>query len=296
MRGLAIGVDIGGTRTKIALVEAPGSLMDEREVASDYPTAAALVDAVAAETESWRSTHGERLDGVGVAVPGLVDRSAGSVSRVPNLPVIDGMEVVEAFSRRLALPVVLDNDANAAGLGEAHLGAAAGAQLAVCLTVGTGVGGAIIRNGRLWRGRGGLAGEIGRVVIDAEGQTFFEEEVAAAAVVRNYRQAAQLRDGPTDAEGVARLAAEGDPSAREAFAACGRRLGVGLALLINILNPERIVVGGGVADAGEWFLGPAEEEAGRRAWDEAYRQCEIVPAELGTRAGMIGAALLNWHP
>ena len=292
---LAIGVDVGGTATKLGLIEAPGRVVDERETASDFPDAAALVDAITAETESWRRTHAGRIDGIGVAVPGLVDRRAGTVSRVPNLPVLEEMNVVEAVSASLSLPVVIDNDANAAGLAEAHLGAAAGADLAVCLTVGTGVGGAIIQGGRLWRGHRGYAGELGRVLIDPDGEVFFEDEVAAAAVVRNFEGAAgRIVEGIVAAD-VSQRAEEGDEAARRALAECGRKLGVGLAVLINLLNPDFIVVGGGVAGAGEWLLGPARAEAEARSWDLAFRDCQIVAAALGARAGVIGAALLTWH-
>jgi glucokinase len=294
----SIGVDVGGTRTKLVLLDHPGEVCDSREVSSRVETPEALVDAVADATRAWLHSS-PRPVGLGVAVPGLVDRSTGCVVQAPNLPILNDFDIRGALQRATGLTAELDNDANVAGLAEARLGAAADCHSAVCLTVGTGLGGAIICEGRLWRGFSGMAGEVGRLLLDDDPTRFLEEDVGAPAVVRAYEELATGRgEGPiegVDAAEVARRAASGDTAAREALARCGRRLGVVLAILVNVLNPERIVVGGGVAGAGEWFLGAACAEGERRAWAQAWRRCEVVAARLGTRAGAIGAALLVEH-
>ncbi len=295
MGNSAIGVDIGGTLTKLVWFEESGKVIDEKRIASPAESAADLVDAIAAAIEPWMSP-GDRPapDGVGVAVPGLVLAAEGRVLRAPNLGILDDFPIGEELAAALGGKVVVDNDGHTAGLAEVRLGAAVGAEMAVCLTVGTGVGGAIIERGRVWRGCGGLAGEFGRMVLDAEGRTFFEEEVGATAVVQAYLDRGGAPAADIDAAEVSRRAAAGEEAAVAAFELCGRRLGIGLALLVNLLNPQFIVVGGGVAGAGELFLGPARAEAERRAWQQAWAQCDVVPALLGANAGAIGAALLTW--
>ena len=289
----AIGVDIGGTRTKLVLLEAPGTVIEAREIGSDFATAEAVVEVITMETAVWRQLDEGTPPSLGLAVPGLVERDAGRVLSAPNLKVLDNFAIAIALEATTGLHVEVDNDAHAFGLAEAHLGAAAGYDSAVCLTVGTGVGGAIIHAGTVWRGHGGLAGELGHLVLDPEPSQFFEQEVGGGAVVAEYRRLAENPTADVDAEVVARFADSGDNAARQALALCGRRLGVGLAILVNLLNPQRIVIGGGVVDAGEWFLGPARIEGERRAWAESWAQCEVVPAALGPMAGAIGAALLS---
>ncbi len=289
----AIGVDIGGTRTKLVLLEAPGTVIEAREIGSDFATAEAVVEVITMETAVWRQLDEGTPPSLGLAVPGLVERDAGRVLSAPNLKVLDNFAIAIALEATTGLHVEVDNDAHTFGLAEAHLGAAAGYDSAVCLTVGTGVGGAIIHAGTVWRGHGGLAGELGHLVLDPEASQFFEQEVGGGAVVAEYRRLAENPTADVDAEVVARFADSGDNAARQALALCGRRLGVGLAILVNLLNPQRIVIGGGVVDAGEWFLGPARIEGERRAWAESWAQCEVVPAALGPMAGAIGAALLS---
>lgn len=286
-----IGVDVGGTRTKLVLLEYPGTVIDSRNIDSRCDTPQRLASAIAAAAADWIAAEPAPL-ALGVAVPGLVDRRAGRVLRAPNLQLLDGFDICEALQRETGLVVEIDNDANAAGLAEARLGAAADCHSAVCLTVGTGVGGAVIHRGRLWRGYCGTAGEIGRLLLDADATRYFEQDIGAGAVVRAYRELSAQLVADGDSAEVARRAQTGDEAARQALARCGARLGVGLAIVVNLFNPEVIVVGGGVAGAGEWFLAPARAEGERRAWSYAWRHCRVVAARLGGQAGAIGAALL----
>ena len=236
----AIGVDIGGTRTKLVLLEAPGTVIEAREIDSDFVTAEAVVEVITMETAVWRQSNEGTLPCLGLAVPGLVERDAGRVLWAPNLGVLDNFSIAIALEVTTGLHVEVDNDAHTFGLAEAHLGAAAGYDSAVCLAVGTGVGGAIIHGGTVWRGHGGLAGELGHLVLDPEASRFFEQEVGAGAVVAEYRRLAENPTADVDAELVARFADSGDNAARQALALCGKRLGVGLAILVNLLNPQRL--------------------------------------------------------
>lgn len=288
-----IGVDVGGTSTKLVLFEAPATVHERRALPSRWSSGDEFVASVIAVLQPWlASDAGAAVSAVGLGVAGLIDRGGGRLLRAPNLEMLEGFALVPALRAATGLRVEIDNDANAAGLAEATLGAAVGCTSAVCLTVGTGVGGAIVQEGRLWRGHAGMAGEIGRLLLDDDAPSYLEDEVGAAAVVRRYREGDGATVDDIDAAEVARRADQGDEAAQQALADCGRRLGVGLAVLVNLLNPERIVIGGGIAGAGKWFLDPARREGERRAWPLAWEQCEIVAAQLGADAGAIGAALL----
>jgi glucokinase len=290
-----IGVDIGGTSAKLVHLEYPGNVLDHARVPSTHPSGDHLVAALHGAMVPWLEAGKGALGGVGVAVPGLVDRAVGRVLPGSNLPYLDGFGIVAALRSATDLPVELDNDANAAGLAEAQLGAAQGCDSAVCLTVGWGVGGALILGGRLWRGYHGMAGEVGRMLLDEGGERTLESKAGAAAIVSAFRALGGAIAEDTDVAEVARRADNGDQAAREALAECGRHLGIGLAIAVNFINPQRIVIGGGVANSGEWYLGAAREECGRRARGPAWEGTEVVVAALGRDAGAIGAALLCRH-
>ena len=245
--------------------------------------------------EGWRSG----AVGIGIGVPGLVDRRRGVVLRVPALPFLDGFPLLDRAGELVEVRVDMDNDANVAGLAEAHFGSAQGAGLAVVLTIGTGIGGVMIEAGRLLRGHSGLAGEVGHMVVEPDGRGCecgghgcLQTEVSAPAIVRRYREIAGETEAVLDAAEVSRRADSGDAAARAALAVCGRYRGMGLATLVNLLNPQTIVIGGGVVAAGDWLFGPAVEEAARRAWTEAWQDCDLVEARLGPMAGVVGAACL----
>jgi len=287
-----VGVDIGGTSAKLVHLEHPGTVLDHARVPSTHASGDELVTALRGAVAPWLEAGQDSAVGIGVAVPGLVDRAAGRVLPGSNLPYLDGFEIVGALAAATGLRVELDNDANAAGLAEARLGAAQDCHSAVCLTVGWGVGGALILGGRLWRGCHGMAGEVGRLLLDEDGERTLESKVGAKGIVSAYRALGGTLADDTDVAAVAERAEEGDQAARQALAQCGRRLGIGLAILVNVINPQRIVIGGGVANAGEPYLGAAREECGRRARGPAWEGTEVVVAALGRDAGAIGAALL----
>ncbi len=304
-----LGVDIGGTNVKTALVGVDGAVLsfESREWSGGPPEDA--VDAAVSSARSQIRSSGLVPDGCGCACAGLVDATAGVVRYSPNLPEWCDVELSAMFSRELGIPVALENDANAAAYGEYAVGAGRGARNLVMLTLGTGIGGGIVLDGRLYRGSHGMAGEIGHTTVDTEGPTCacgsrgcLESLANAEAVVA---RALDLLDGgrgsalegiaasrPLRAVDVGKAAASGDDVATEALAVVGRALGVGLANVSQILDPDVIVIGGGVIAAGEPLLRPAREELEARLSGYEFRGPRVVPAALGDTAGVVGAALL----
>lgn len=302
-----LGIDIGGTNVKAALVSEDGALLSfDSQPWSGGPAC----DVVASADSLRASLCGGRPDAeviaCGVGSAGLVDPVEGLVRVSPNLPEWRDVELRRMFQEAMGLPVRLENDANAAAYGEYAAGAARGATNAVVLTLGTGIGGGIIIGGSLYRGRA-FAGEVGHMTVDLDGppcpcgnRGCLERLASAGAIVRNVRTLLEsgresvLEDGPgLTAETIGSAAADGDAVAKEALDAAGRALGAGLAILGLVLDPDVIVLGGGVAAAGEPLFGPAREEFASRAYIGGAELTPIVPAVLGNTAGVVGAALLS---
>jgi glucokinase len=288
-----LGLDVGGTNTKLAVLEDDGDRRDLLATAT-IPTgpgepADALARLAAAAGELVAASGPVAAAGVGL--PGLFDEASGRVVLLPNLPgAWTGREVAGPLAGRLGVPVALINDARAFTLAESRLGAAAGCPTVVCLTLGTGVGGGVVVDGRLRFGPSGRAGELGHQVIEVGGppcgcgnRGCVEAFAAGAALCRLGG-----RDSP---EAVFAAAAAGDARAAAAVAAVVGRLAVGIANLVTVLWPERVVVGGGVAAAGERLFGPLRAAVAASAPLVDPSAYEIVPAALGPAAGAIGAAL-----
>lgn len=248
---------------------------------------------------------GVKVKAIGVGCPGPLDSRKGVVLSPPNLPDWRGLPLKKIIERRFRLPVVLENDANCAGLGEAVKGAGRGASSMVLLTLGTGIGSAIVLNGRLWTGKGGFAAELGHTSIDINGpkcgcgnRGCIEMYASATAVVRRMRQA--LRRGYRSkyfktaagitAEQIYHAANKGDNLPRRIADETAVYLGAAIANIINALDPEVIVLAGGMAKAGRGFLGKIKKETKARVLKETMRGVKIVPAVLGEDAGIIGAA------
>jgi glucokinase len=306
-----IGVDMGGSKLLAGVLD-PQLRIHHR---SQRPLAgleqAALLDAVVDAVQEARARQGEAIEAVGFGIPALLDdrsdRSAFSV----HLPLRD-VPFADLMSERLGLPVFVDNDGNMAALAEHRAGAARGADHAVVLTIGTGIGGGLILGGELYRGAVGAGAELGHVVIDLDGppcqgacpnRGCVEALASGPALAREAERIAAERPesalGRALAEGrplagplVSELAHDGDRAAAEALALIGTRLGVAIAGFVNIFNPEVVVVGGGVIGAGELLLGPARAEVARRALPPSRQLVEIRPAHFGVEAGMIGAGAL----
>jgi len=310
---VVVGVDIGGTKVLAGVVDNAGSVTStalritpgRRVVTSQVEDA--LVEAI------LECAGGRPLAGVGVAAAGFVDSRGERVMFAPHLP-WQGEPLRQLLEDRLGSHVMLDNDANCAARAEAHHGAARGASSALMVTMGTGIGGALLLDGRVLRGANGMAGEFGHMQVVPDGRPCecgrngcWEQYSSGKALVRNARALMADRvsmlhdmcDGSTarvTGPMVTAAAEEGDPVACAAFAPVGDWLGVGVASLVAALDPELVVIGGGVSAAGDLLLEPARAALRRTLVGAAHRVVpELVAAELGPQAGMIGAALLLRH-
>ena len=289
------GFDLGGTQLKFGLVDARGRVLFKDKT----PTPPSLRDFVRLAGEIWRDLKQrapEPLLAAGFGIPGIFDLRSRKILQSPNYPELDSFDLEPALDGVIDAPVSIGNDANMAAYGEYAFGAGRGVSSLVLLTIGTGIGGGIILDGKLWQGGCGYAGEVGHIIVNPEGQMCncglqgcLEAEAAAPAIVRHYGRTAGNRTAAT-AEEIYRLAKDGDPAAHEAFARAGRYLGIGLGILINLLNPEKILLGGGVMTTGELLLEPAVAEARKRSYRASFACCAIEKAVLGNDAGMIGAA------
>jgi glucokinase len=302
----AIGLDIGGTKIAGLLVDEDGTIHEriERDTpAEDVDATLERVHAVGAELAS-------EAEAVGVGAAGMVDFDAGVMRSAPNLAWRE-VPIRDLISERLGLPCLLDNDANAAAWGEFRFGAARRYDEAVLMvTVGTGIGGGIIADGHLYRGAHGFAAEIGHIIVEPDGplcgcgnRGCWEQVASGRALDRLGAEAARedhtiliarlAAGNPVTGRYVADAAREGDAKALAIFDRVGSRLGEGIAGLVNVLDPEAVVVGGGVAEEGELILDPA-----RRAFVDAVEAPDhrpavsLLEAALGNDAGAIGAAAL----
>jgi glucokinase len=285
-----IGVDVGGTKILAGLVTAEGTLEAHRETPTPVGSQKTLLDAL---DTAAREFADERVAAVGFGVPSRIDVRTGRVDASVNIPLGD-IDLRDVMSQRLALPVAVANDANAATLAEFVAGAGRAVRTMVMLTLGTGVGGGVVIDGRLYHGWA----EFGHMVVVVDGEPCFGActgrghlEAYASGTAATMR-AQQAFGQAADAHRLVRLAHEGDELAREILEDIGRHLGAGIGSLINLFDPDRVVIGGGFAAAGELILAPAREVARRDALTPAHESAEIVRAELGTMAGVIGAGLV----
>lgn len=252
---------------------------------------------------------GENLVAVAVAAPAAIDFENGVITTSPNLPEMNGLPMAEEIRRHLGMEAVLENDANAAAIGERWLGASKGVDNSIMVTLGTGVGGGIIINGDIIRGPDGSAGEIGHINVEPEGvecgcgsRGCVEQYSSATGVVRIANELSAENPGsalneltkPTS-EDVFEIALAGDCSALEVFRRQGYYLGIMLAGLINALNPETIVVGGGASGGWDLFASHMEREIRARSYKEAAERAKITRSQLGDDAGILGGALLGFQ-
>ena len=286
-----IGVDLGGTKILAGIVARDGRIERRRE----HPTPVATQDDLLAGLDAAVE---ELLDdgvvAIGFGLPSPIDQRSGRAQQGVNIPLDATVDFRARMSKRFALPVGIENDANAAAYAEFHFGAAREAGTMVMLTLGTGCGGGAVLDGRLYRGWA----EFGHMVIDYDGlpcqgtctgHGHLEPYVTGVAATKLAREVF----GPAvDAHRLVRLANEGEPRAIEILDGIGRRLGAGIGSLVNIFNPELVVIGGGFAAAGDFVLDPARGVLAREGLAGAGRRVRIVRAELGTAAGLIGAGLV----
>lgn len=289
-----VGIDIGGTNIKAGLVDDSGAVRDARRMPSVVDDIDALLKTLAAIVADFQS-HAS-VEAVGIGIPGLRSTRTHLIETSPNIPCIHNLNVEALLSKLLKLPVISENDANAGAYGEWVAGAGRGLQYMAYLTIGTGLGCGLVLSGALYRGASGYAGEIGHVNVEPDGRPCacgsvgcFETRVSAAGLIATARE---LGMNETSAEVIYNAALRGDTAALAAFADTGRFLGIACANLINLLNLEAIVIGGGVMASADLLLRSATAEVRRRAFEPAARICPIVQSQLRSDAGLIGAAML----
>ncbi|MBO8170909.1 MAG: ROK family glucokinase [Bacillaceae bacterium] len=308
-----MGIDLGASSIKMGIVNRNGSLLESRRVPlreHEFHKVLNRFDQLALEILNTHDLSWEQVAGAGVGSPGFIDFQKGIVKDAGNLG-WHHVPLKQELYRRWGIPIELDNDANAAALGESWIGAGQGVSDFLCLTIGTGIGSGIIIGGDIYHGAGGMAGEIGHIPVQPEsgircncGKTgCLETEasgtaIARIAVDRARRSSGGLlkqlyeRDGNIKAGKVIELALQGDDACREIVGDTGKTLGRALSQICYILNPERIVIGGGISHAGDILFNPLKKAFRRTALPQLVETTAIVPARLGNRAGMIGAAYL----
>lgn len=305
---VVVGVDIGGTKVLAGVVDESGRVL--RTAGRSTPGRRVEVHLVedAVVAAALEAAAGEPIAAVGVAAAGFVDARQSSVLFAPHLP-WRGEDVRTRLAERWRAPVVLDNDANAAAWAEWIYGAASGAESALMVTLGTGIGGCLVLGGRIHRGRNGMAGEFGHMQVVPGGLSCecgragcWEQYSSGNALVRHVRDRIDREESVLDAwsgddplriDGpmITKAAGQGDRLALDAFAVVGEWLGVGLANLVAAFDPDRIVIGGGVSAAGELLLEPARTTLARSLVGAEHRVVpQVVAAQLGPAAGMVGAA------
>lgn len=310
-RDRVFAADLGGTHLRWGTVDRNGKIccrLTQPTPLAEKPTeiVLALTDA-ARECERQATAQGTAISAVSVVVPGTVDVDEGLVVKAPNVPCLDGFRLGAALEGELKWPATLENDANAAAIGEMWRGAGRGYGSLICITLGTGVGGGIILDGKLWRGANGSAAEIGHIGVDPFGGVAcpcgstgcLEVYASATAVVRMTLEARPRYPNSTlqttedlTSEKVYQAGKEGDELALEVFRRMGTYLGIGIASLVNILNPEIVVIGGGLSNGWELFEKHMRQQVTERAFPIPARFVKIVRGECGDDAGLLGAAHL----
>lgn len=314
--GKRIGIDVGGTNVKIALVDKSGKIIYSNSVPTyakmGYEYTVNNIKQAIKDLMKETNTTSKDIDGIGFDFPGQVDYKTGVVKLAPNIPGWVNVPIAQMIEEEFHIPTRIDNDVRCAALGEMKFGAGQGCENFVCITVGTGIGSGLVVNGQLVRGASNAAGEIGHIKLQMKdglicgcGDTGCLEAYASGpsivAMAQDYikggkstkfREMAAAEGGEITPYMVAKAAEAGDPVAKRIFAIVGEYIGIGLTSVINLLNPEKVIIGGGVAEAGDLLLDPIRKTIKERAMVVAGSVVEIVPAQLGNSAGVIGASML----
>jgi glucokinase len=333
MNSFAIGVDLGGTNLRIAAVDANGGVLEKVSTGAEVTRGRDYVlDEMCKAVRAMASKFGGagRTVGIGIGVPGIIDRQTGMVHESPNLPGWRDYPVRDEIERRLRTDVILENDANAAAMGEKWLGVGSQVDDLCMLTLGTGVGGGLVLQGKIWHGMTGMAGELGHITVDPHGvkcgcgnHGCLEQYASATAVKRMAAEAvargeapelarAMDRDPEFSAKAIYQMAVERDEAALKIFRNVGQALGIALANMINVLNLPMYVIGGGMANAWDVFSPALLDQIQKRSFvyvatgpedivridstktsgEQTRRTTAIARASLGSDAGLLGAARL----
>ncbi|MFD8589043.1 ROK family transcriptional regulator [Streptomyces sp. NPDC059637] len=298
--GIVVGVDFGHSHLRVAVGNLAHQVLAEESEPIDVDVSAAegldraeeLVGRLVESTGIGR----EKVIGVGLGVPGPIDVGTGVLGSTSILPGWSGINPREELSGRLGMPVYVDNDANLGALGEVVWGAGRGLRDLAYIKVASGVGAGLVINGRIYRGPGGTAGEIGHITLDESGPVCRCGNRGCLETFTAARYVLGLLGGShgpgLTVPGMVRLAREGDPGCRRVVSDVGRHVGMGVANLCNVLNPQRVILGGDLAEAGELVLAPIRESVARYAIPSAARQLSVVHGALGARAEVLGALAL----
>lgn len=314
--GYVIGIDIGGTKIAAGLVDKEGKVFFKlrREVATCESAEDGINLMLQMTEELISQTTKDKILGIGIGAAGPLNRETGVLILPPNLPNWHNLQLVTPFQERFGLKTMLENDANAAALGEFVFGAGKGAQDMIYITVSTGIGGGLILNGQLYHGHSDGAGEIGHQTLKADGHLCgcgnhgcLEALSSGTAIARMARE--EIANFPEslinkltnsdsikiNAEIVVKSAMAKDPLAVKIIEFATYYLGIGIANLVNTLNPERIIIGGGVSKAGEMIFEPVRRVVSQRAMKPLAEKVQILPAQLGDEVGIVGAAAIIWQ-
>ena len=305
------GIDLGGTKILVLIADASGNVLGQARVATQAAQGPEAVLARIADTVRGAAADAQidlsAIRAAGVSAPGPIDTAAGVITDPPNLPGWHNVPLAKTLHDRLAIPALLENDANCQAVAEHQFGAGRGYSHMLFITVSTGIGGGVILNDELYAGASGAAGEVGHIGVSVDGpkcgaghvgclEAFASgtaiaararEMIAAGGLIRTARLAEQ--DPPVSAKTVFLAGQQGEAEATALIESAGRYLGIGLASLINVFNPQAIVIGGGVANMGETILGPAVETARTRSFAQSFMDVRIIEGELGERAAALGA-------
>ena len=310
-----IGIDVGGTNVKIALVDGEGKIIYSNSVPTyaqmGYEYTVNNIKQAIRDLMKETNTDAKEIEGIGFDFPGQVDYKTGVVKLAPNIPGWVNVPIAQMIEEEFNIPTRIDNDVRCAALGELKFGAGKGCENFVCITVGTGIGSGLVINGQLVRGAANAAGEIGHIKLQMNGGPIcgcgdtgcleaFASGPSIVAMAQEYLKggkSTKFREmagaaGEITPYIVAKAAEAGDPVAKRIFEIVGTYIGMGLVSVINLLNPEKVIIGGGVAAAGDLLLDPIRKTIKERAMVVAGNSVEIVPAELGNSAGVIGASML----
>ena len=313
-----LAIDLGGTKIFAAIISSKGQVMAREyclTLADEGPEA--VINRIFSAIDhllSQRNINLSQLGSISIAAAGAIDFEKGLITSSPNLPGWHDVPLRDIVKKKYKINTFLINDASAAALGEQHFGAGQGINNLIYLTVSTGIGGGIIINGRLYFGASGSAGEIGHTTIDVNGprcgcgnigclEVLASGTAVAKEAIRRIRQGGmssliEAVGGKIEnitAEEVSIAAQEGDSLASEVILKAATHLGVGLANIVNIFNPEMIIIGGGMAKMGDLLLNPARQVVRERAFQLSAQAVQIVPAQLGDDAGVLGAAVFAFQ-
>ena len=318
MKKIGIGLDLGGTTMLAAAVSEDGKILKQeiRETPSREEAKMVLSNIVdlLKLVENWSVSENLEIIGIGLGLPGLVNFTTGVVELMPNFPKMRGFPIIDKLKKYFDYKLFYENDASTALLGEYRFGAGKGADDLICFTIGTGIGGAVLIDGKLLRGPEGFAGELGHITLDPDGplcgcgnRGCLEALASASAIVRRAKEIISegkiktslsnyLEKGEElNASIVAQEANKGDLLAQKVYEETGKWLGIAIGSLANIFNTSLILIGGGVASAGDVLFKPMIDEAFKRAMPGIRRKLKIKKFKLGDDAGVIGASTLPFY-